>query len=333
MRGITIVSTGSYLPKDCIPNEAFMKYVDTSDEWIRTRTGIKTRHIANGEPTWYMGAQAARMALERSGVAAEKVDLILVSCCTPDYMTPSVACMIQRDLGAVNAICIDLNCACSGCAHGLDMARRYLATDDDIQNVLMVSTERLSQMVDFSDRSVCVLLGDGAGACLVRRKEDALYAFTGGADGASGGALNVKYPRHESPFGDPAERGEYFEFPNVREKFLFMDGREVYRFSTRVFPEMMKTCCEKLGLQLSDLDHVIPHQANYRIVDTALKSLPGLDRGKVFLNLDRNGNTGSASVLIALDEMNTKGMLKRGEKIALMGFGGGLTYAGIVLEW
>lgn len=333
MRGITIVSTGSYLPEDCIPNEAFVKYVDTSDEWIRTRTGIQSRHIANGEPTWYMGAQAGKKALESGGVAVEDVDLILVSCCTPDYMTPSMACMIQRELGAVNAMCIDLNSACSGFVHGLDTARRYLAADEDVKTVLLVSTERLSQMVDFTDRSVCVLLGDGAGACVVRRKEDALYAFTGGADGVSGGALNVKYPRHESPFGDPEKRKAYFEFPEVREKFLYMDGREVYRFSTRVFPEMVKTCCEKLGISVEQLDHVVPHQANYRIVDTGLKNLPGLDREKVFLNLEKYGNTGSASIAIALDEMNGKGMLRRGDKVAVMGFGGGLTYAGIVFEW
>ena len=162
MRGITIVSTGSYLPEDCIPNEAFVKYVDTSDEWIRTRTGIQSRHIANGEPTWYMGAQAGKKALESGGVAVEDVDLILVSCCTPDYMTPSMACMIQRELGAVNAMCIDLNSACSGFVHGLDTARRYLAADEDVKTVLLVSTE-LDEILEMSDTIMVLYKGRNMG--------------------------------------------------------------------------------------------------------------------------------------------------------------------------
>ena len=296
MNGITILSTGRYIPEDCIANEDFTKFVETSDEWIRTRTGIATRHFANGEPTWYMGAMAAKAALERESIAPEQIDLLLVSCCTPDYLTPSVACMIQRELGLKKAHCIDINCACSGFVYGLDMARRYLnCGDGEIQTVLLVSTERLSQMLDFTDRSTCVLLGDGAGAVVVKRRENTIYAFSGGA----------------------------------------MDGREVYRFSTRVFPELLRSCCGKLGLQVSDLDHIIPHQANYRIVDTAMKAL-GLDeeeKKKVFLNLDKYGNTGSASISIALDEMNSQGLLKRGDRMAVAGFGGGLTYAGIVFEW
>ena len=154
MNGITILSTGRYIPEDCIANEDFTKFVETSDEWIRTRTGIATRHFANGEPTWYMGAMAAKAALERESIAPEQIDLLLVSCCTPDYLTPSVACMIQRELGLKKAHCIDINCACSGFVYGLDMARRYLnCGDGEIQTVLLVSTERLSQMLDFTDRS------------------------------------------------------------------------------------------------------------------------------------------------------------------------------------
>lgn len=336
MNGITILSTGRYIPGDCIANEDFTKYVETSDEWIRTRTGIATRHFANGESTWYMGAMAAKAALEREKIDPEQIDLLLVSCCTPDYLTPSMACMIQRELGLKRAHCIDINCACSGFVYGLDMARRYLnCGDEEVQTALLVSTERLSQMLDFSDRSTCVLLGDGAGAVVVKRRENTIYAFSGGAIGESGAALNAKYPRYESPFGNPETRKECFEFPEVREKFLYMDGREVYRFSTKVFPELLHTCCDKLGIEVSELDHIVPHQANYRIVDTAMKAL-GLapeEKKKVFLNLDKYGNTGSASISIALDEMNSQGMLKRGDKVAVAGFGGGLTYAGIVFEW
>lgn len=333
LKGITIVSTGCYLPKDCIHNDAFKAYVDTSDEWIRTRTGICTRHIANGETTWYMGAQAGKKALEKSKVSPAEIGLILVSTCTPDYMTPSLACLVQRELGAVNAVCIDINCACSGFVHGLDMARRYLACEDTPGYVLLVCAERLSQMVDFSDRCVCVLLGDGAGACLIRANDNGLYAFSGGADGVGGGVLCAKLSRHESPFGDAAGRMECEDFPNERDGFLYMDGREVYRFSTRVFPETLTACCGKLGLSVEELDHVIPHQANYRIVDTAVRNLPGLEREKVFLDLERYGNTGSASIPIALDDMDAQGLLRRGEKIAVVGFGGGLTYAGAVFEW
>ncbi len=335
MNGITILSTGRYLPEDCIANEDFTKYVETSDEWIRTRTGIATRHFANGEPTWYMGAMAAKAAMEQGKIQPEEIDMVLVSCCTPDYLTPSMACMIQRELGLNHAHCIDINSACSGFAYGLDMARRYLNCGDDIETVLLVSTERLSQMIDFTDRSTCVLLGDGAGSVIVRRRENALYAFSGGAIGESGAALNAKHPRYESPFGKLETRKEYYEFPEVREKFLYMDGREVYRFSTKVFPELLRICCGKLGIGVSDLDHIIPHQANYRIVDTALKVL-GMEpeeKEKVFLNLDKYGNTGSASIPIALDEMNEQGLLKRGDKVAVAGFGGGLTYAGVVFEW
>lgn len=332
MKGIEIVSTGSYIPGEPIPNDRFTEIVETSDEWIVTRTGIKARHFSNGEPTWYMGAEAAKNALEMAGISAKEIDFVLVTCCTPDYYTPTVACMVQREIGAVNAGCMDINCACSGFVYGLDMARRYL-NFDDVKTVLLVSVERLSQMIDFTDRSSCVLLGDGAAACVLRAKEGGRFASVLAADGAAGGVLNARHTRRESPFLDESKRGEYFDFPEVRWDALYMDGKEVYKFATRVFPESIKEACSRLGITPNDLSHLVPHQANYRIVATALKTMGIDDHSKVFLNLDKYGNTGSASIPIALDEMNRQGLLKRGELVGVCGFGGGLTYASAVFEW
>ncbi len=330
MSGIKIRGTGSYSPENIVSNDDFAKIVETSDEWISTRTGIKTRHIADGDTAWSMGKEAALRALKNADMSAEEVDLLLVTTVTPDYYTPSVSCVIQGEIGAVNAACIDLSCACAGFVYAMDMAHRYLSCPD-INTVLIVSTERLSGITDYTDRSTCVLFGDGAGACVVQKSEG-LFASKIGADGTGAHLMFGRHHRSDSPFSSKAPVENEISKNPCKNGVLYMGGREVYKFATQVMPETIMHCCEKAGMALSDLDWIIPHQANIRIIQTAMKRL-GLPMEKAWVNIDHTGNTSSASIPIALDELIQSGKLSRGQKVALTGFGAGLIYAGLVFEY
>ncbi|MEM1485209.1 beta-ketoacyl-ACP synthase III [Oscillospiraceae bacterium PP1C4] len=330
MTGLKLCATGCYLPDNVVDNNAFAAIVDTSDEWIRSRSGIVTRHIANGDTAWSMGVKAAQNALETAGMDAEQVDLILVTSVTPDYITPSTSCVIQQSLGAVNAACIDLNCACAGFVYALDMARRYLACGD-IKTVLIISTELLSRIVNYEDRSTCVLFGDGAGACLVQAGEG-LFASHLGADGAGMHLMFAKYPVSKSPFTNQPVIENEISQSSEGNGTLFMGGREVYKFATRVMPEAIEKSCEKLGISPAELDWIVPHQANIRIVQTAMQHL-NLPMEKAWMSIDHCGNTSSASIPIALDELIKSGKLKRGDMLGIAGFGAGLTYGGAVFEY
>lgn len=330
MTGLKLCGTGSYLPDNVIDNEAFTAIVETSDEWIRTRSGIATRRIANGDTTWSMGTKAARKALEDAGIPETQVDLILVTTVTSDYLTPSMSCVIQHALGAVNAVCIDINCACAGFVYAMDMAWRYLSCGD-FKTVLIISTEMLSRITNYEDRSTCVLFGDGAGACVVQAGEGR-FASHLGADGSGMHLLFCKYPAPQSPFTDrPVVENEISQSDH-KEGAIFMDGREVYKFATRVMPEAIEKSCGKLGLTPADLDWIVPHQANIRIVQTAMKHLR-LPMEKAWMSIDHIGNTSSASIPITLDELVKSGNLKRGQKLAIAGFGAGLTYGGAVFDY
>lgn len=331
MLGISIKGTGMYLPSTIVTNDDFSKIVETSDEWITTRTGIKQRHISNGELTWQMGAKSAKQAIEKAGINPEDIDLIIHTSVTPDYTTPSMSCIIQDSIGAINAACIDVNCACSGFVYSLDMARRYISCGD-FKTVLIVSSETLSRMTDYNDRSTCVLFGDGSASCVVVGNQDKKFASFLGSNGAGSSSLFARANPIQNPFNDFVDPQELDNFPDSNENYIYMNGREVYKFAVNAIPMAITKACEKINISPEDIDLIIPHQANVRIVETAANKL-NLPLDKFYTNLEKYGNTSSASIPIALNEAVEKGLIKKGDKVCVVGFGAGLTYAAAIIEW
>lgn len=329
--GIKVKGIGKYVPEMIATNEDFAKIVDTSDEWITQRTGIKTRHITNGEPTYWIGAEAAKKAIADAGIDVSEIDLIICATVTPDFYTPSTACLIQREIGAVGSMAIDINCACTGFDYGLDMARRYLLSEDDVNTVLLVSAEELSKFTDYTDRSSCILFGDGAAAFVLERKYDALYSAYLGADGNGAKFLVSRAMRSENVFRTNKEDFD-MGMPETKLHYFTQDGKEVYKFATKALPMAVTKACEKAGISPDELDAIVPHQANVRIIETAAKNL-GVSMDKMVVYIDRYGNTSSASIPIAFCDAVAEGRIKRGDKVCFVGFGGGLTYAGIIFEY
>lgn len=329
MKGIKVLATGRYAPDNIATNEDFAKIVDTSDEWITTRTGMKVRHISDGEPTWMMASKAARRALEHAGMNAGDIDMILITTVTGDFYSPSVASMVQREIGAYNAFGMDMNAACSGFVYGMDAAYRYLVTGA-AKHVLLISAETLSKITDYTDRSTCVLFGDGAAAAILTLGEG-LFASYLAMDAHDAHVLYARTHDNLNPFSTKgAEHPD--GFTGAKDHYLYMDGRAVYKFAVKAMPEAVEKAVEKAGLTLSDIDYIVPHQANIRIVQTAAKTL-GLPMEKFLLNVAEYANTSSASVPLCLDEYNERGTFKPGDKIVVVGFGAGLTYAAAVFEW
>lgn len=328
--GINILGTGSYVPDQKLTNDDFTRFVETNDEWIRTRTGITERRMAGWEPTWYMGSRAAKQAIETSGINSEDIGLIVSCSVTPDFLTPSMASVIQNEVGAVNAAAFDLNAACSGFVYAMDTARRFLETDSSMKYVLVVTTEALSRFVDFNDRTTCILFGDGAAAAVIERS-DKMYSSALGSDGSGAKAL---YARSLNVAPEVAVESDFDDGFEVKDNMhhLIQDGKAVYKFAVNALPNSFNLAAEKIGVTKEDIDWFIPHQANIRIIETAAKKL-GVSMDKFVVTLDHYGNTSSASIPLALDEAIRKGTIKRGDKIALIGFGAGLTYGGIVMEY
>jgi 3-oxoacyl-[acyl-carrier-protein] synthase-3 len=328
LQQIKILATGSFLPETVVANDDFKRIVDTSDEWISTRTGISTRHFSS-EPTWRMGAKAAKAALEQGKIDPEEIDLIIGTTITNDYATPSMACLVQGAVGAKNARAFDIGAACSGFVYALDLASRLLA-DGEIRKVMVVSAERLSKITDFSRRESCVLFGDGAAACIVEKGDSPVYSYLK-SDGTQGGMLYAHNPdREANPF--VPEFSLEGEFPEPESHAVQMDGKEVYKFSTRAMPEAVSEVCRKAGISPEELDWIIPHQANIRIMATAAKAL-GVSMERIAANISRAGNTSSASIPICMDEMNRTGRLLPGQWVCLVGFGAGATYGAVLLRW
>lgn len=331
MPGIRILGTGSYQPQKKVVNEDFTAFIETSDEWITTRTGMKERFVSNGEPTWFMGSQAAKEAIASAGISPEDIGVIIDTSVSADYYTPSMSCMIQRETGAVNAMTIDVNCACAGCVYAIDMAKRYLQTDPDMKYALVVANENLTKITDYTDRSTCVLFGDGAAAAVIERADDGLYSSYLGADGTGAKHLFARSIPPANAFMTGEGRVDD-GFPESNSHYLYQDGREVYKFATKALPNALAKAAEKIDFDLNELSLIIPHQANVRIIETAAKNL-GISMDKFFVNLDRHANTSSASIPIALDEALKAGKIKRGDKIGLVGFGAGLTFGAIIFEF
>jgi 3-oxoacyl-[acyl-carrier-protein] synthase III len=328
MSGITIQGTGMYIPEKLVTNDDMAKIVETSDEWISERTGIRERRFSEGEPNYYMGKEAALQALDRAGVNPAEIDLIIAGTTTPDYYFPALSCLVQGEIGAENAFCWDLSAACSGFIYALDVAQAYLSAGK-AKTVLIVCSEVLSKITDFTDRTTCVLFGDGAGAVVVKAG-NGIYESCLRSEGKSGGAIVCRALKNESPFAVNA--AQYPEIRELKEHYLRMEGREVYRFATKALTETVETACAKAGVKVSDLSLLVPHQANLRIIHTAVEKL-GIGMDKVYVNIDRYGNTSCASIPICLEELNAAGRLHRGDLVAMAGFGAGLTCGASVFEW
>jgi len=307
-------------------NEDWAQLVDTSDEWIRSRTGIAERRIAGeGETTLTLALEAARKALEVAKLSPAQLDLIIVATVTPEHAFPATACLLQDALGAVKAGAFDLSAGCSGFIYGLSLAADTIRVGS-CQHVLVVGAETLSRIVDWSDRQTCVLFGDGAGAVVVSASETpgGILSSVLGADGSGGDHLILpaggsRFP----PSHETIDQGLHY---------ARMNGREVFRFATRTMDKAARLACEKAGVPLDDVELFVPHQANIRIIQSAARSLK-LDNGRVFANIDRYGNTSSASIPIALCEAIEAGRIQRNDHLMLVGFGAGLTWGAVVLQW
>lgn len=331
MAGIKILGTGSYLPGKVATNEDFTKFLDTSDEWIKTRTGIEERRCSEGEPTWYMAIEASKKAIEMAGVDPMDIGLIISTSVTPDYITPSVACLIQRELKNIESMAIDINCACSGFTYGIDMAKRYLQTDRTLKYVLVVGAENLTKIVDYKDRSTCILFGDGAAAAVIEYA-DTLYTSHLGADGSGGKYLYAHYFPPANAFIGENRRIIESGIPEEGGHYLRQDGRSVYKFAVQALPLAVRKAAEKIDLSLDKIDVFVPHQANTRIIETAAENL-GVSMDKFYLVLNKYGNTSSASIPLAFDEAVRNGRIKRGDIVCFVGFGGGLTYGAAIFEF
>lgn len=316
-----ILGTGSAMPEKVVTNTDLTKIMDTSDEWISDRTGIRERRIAVTENTTTLSIAASEKAIADAGIAPEDIDLIIVATLTPDGIMPNTACKVQAAIGATNAMCYEINAACSGYMYGLQTAHAFLSSGM-IRYALVVGAETLSKIMDWSDRGTCVLFGDGAGAAVLGQAEEGIICIEGGADGTKGPVLTCGNNPLKNPYVDTPATSQY----------VYMDGQEVFRFAVRKIPEIVNGLLKKSELKMEDLDLVLLHQANKRIIQSAAKRL-GADEAMFPMNLDRYGNTSAASVAILLDEVHKNGQIKAGDTIALAGFGGGLTWAGILLKW
>lgn len=318
-----IRGTGSALPKNRMTNEQIAQRVETSDEWIRERTGICERHVSTGETVASLAADACKKSLEHAGKSAEDVDLILVATCSPETALPCVACQVQDIIGASNAVAFDLNAACAGFLFALHTAYAYFASGV-YRNALIVGSEVLSKIVDWEDRSTCILFGDGAGAVYVEAEdtEDATsnFQFVQHANGSKGMVLTCGTRDIVNPF--------YESEP--MEKYVKMDGKEIFQFAVRQIPMCIEEVLTKAGISKEQVDFYFLHQANARIIEGISRRLKE-DSSKFPMNVQMVGNMSSASIPVLLDECMQKGMLKKGQKIVLSGFGAGLTYGACVI--
>ena len=316
-----ICGSGSALPKLEVTNDDLSKIMDTSDEWIKSRTGICSRHLATDETLSSLAADAALQALEEAGIAPEELDMILAATLSADRLLPTLSCELQQRLGAGKAVAFDINAACSGFMFALHIADAYIKTGV-YKTALILGAETLSKIMDWNDRSTCVLFGDGAGAAVVRSDETGLLAYDQGSDGARGTVLTCRSRENNNPFvKNPTEPS-----------YTHMDGQEVYKFAVTTVPASIKKVVGEAGLTIEDIDCFALHQANIRIIQSVAKRLKAPEE-KFPTSLDHCGNVSAASVPILLDEINRKGILKPGMKIVLSGFGGGLTWGSAVLEW
>ena len=304
-----IIGTGSAVPSRVLDNEELSTFLDTSDEWIRTRTGIRSRHIAQeGQTASALAAQAAKKAIADAGIAAEQIEAIIVATSTPDYIFPSTANLVQQEIGAERAACFDLSAACTGFLYAMSVADAYIKAGM-YKKVLVIGAEVMSQVVDWKDRSVCVLFGDGAGAVVLGEDSSGKSIFRLHSDSGSAQALTLG-----------------------KENAVHMNGREIFSFAVRKVPESVKEVLEESETAKEQVKYFILHQANVRIIESVAKRL-GIDMNRFPVNLSRYGNTSSASIPILLDELNRENKLQNEDLLVFAGFGAGLNWGSILVKW
>ncbi len=328
---MTIAGTGSYVPERVLTNADLEKIVDTTDEWIVQRTGIHERRIAaEGQTTSDMATQAALRAMEKAGVTAEEIDLIIVATVTPDTFFPATACYVQKNLGAVNAVAFDISAACSGFLYAMQICRHFINTGNR-KTALIVGAEKLSSITNWTDRNTCVLFGDGAGAAILRRrsddedvKEPRVVCTIMGTDGTLTDILSVPGGGSAIPI-TPANADQHLNT-------IQMQGREVFKHAVTKVTAACARAIELAGLKPNQIAMIVPHQANIRIIDAAAERL-GIPKERAFMNIEKYGNTSAAAIAIALDEANRSGSIKQGDYVLLVAFGAGFTWAASVVQW
>lgn len=320
---VRIIGVGHYCPENVVSNNELALLVDTSDQWIVKRTGIKNRRISTGEGTVTLAVKAAQKALANAKCLPEDIDLIIVATTSPDRLMPSTACSVQSELGCIDATAFDISAACSGFIYSSIIANSLMNTGIS-KKALVIGAEVLSRIVDWEDRNTCVLFGDGAGAAVleVSNKSNSIISTCFGSAGKDGSVLTST----ELPIKTPFSNKEV-----TNKEFIKMDGRAVFTFAISIIPKVVNELIEKSGENLSEIKYIIPHQANSRIIDEAAKRL-NIKKEKFYLNVDSYGNTSAASVPIAFSEMLEKGLIQKGDKVLLVAFGGGLTWGGMILE-
>ncbi len=325
-RTVSIVGTGSYAPEKVLTNADLEKMVDTSDEWIVTRTGMKQRRIArDDQATSDLAAEAAKKALADAGVTPEEVDMIVVATITPDMPFPNTACVVQSLIGAKNAFCLGLEVACSGFLYAVEVAQQFVASGA-VETALVIAAEKMSSITDWEDRTTCILFGDGAGAAVLQAKgaQHGVLTSVMGSDGTLTDLLMVPAGGSRMPTTQ--------ETLDQRMHFLKMEGREVYKHAVTIMTNAAGEALEKCGLTMDDVDCIIPHQANSRIIRSIANRLK-IPMERVFVNLEKYGNTSGASAGIALDEAAREGKIKKGDIVMILVFGGGFTWGATLLEW
>jgi len=315
-----IAGVGSYLPGQPVSNlDLIARGIDTSDEWIVSRTGIKSRHLAEvGTTSSFLAFEASRNALASANMNADEIDLIIVATSTPDFIFPSTACLLQERLGNVGAMAFDIQAVCSGFVYALTVAEKFIRSGSH-KKALVVGAEVFSRILDWEDRATCVLFGDGAGAVILEASEkQGILATAAHADGSHHGILSVS--------------GSICGGKVTGDPFLRMDGQAVFKFAVRVLADVAKECCSIAGVEPAAIDWLIPHQANIRIIESTSKKL-GMAPDKVVVTVGQHGNTSAASIPLALDSAVRDGRVRRGQKIMLEGVGGGFTWGAVLLEF
>ncbi len=324
--GLSLAGIGAAIPQNTITNDDLTQLVDTSDEWIRSRTGIGQRHVVSGDQSVAdLAAAAARDALESAGMQGEDIELIIVGTSTPDAVYPAVSCRVQHAIGATNAAGFDMAMACSGFVYGLVIAQQFLRTGM-YKNALVIGADIHSRFMDWYDRNICVLFGDGAGAAILTAEpggEDHFLASDLHIDGSKGQELTLNIPSQNCPLVAP--RSEV-------SPYVHMNGREMFRFAVGIVPESIRTVASQAGVSLEDVDHFVLHQANIRIMQAMSEKLD-IPKEKLVTNLETTGNTSAASIPIALNEAVLTGQVKPGDLLILCGFGAGAAWGSTALRW
>ncbi|NLK20888.1 MAG: ketoacyl-ACP synthase III [Epulopiscium sp.] len=318
-----IIGTGSFVPEQIITNDMLSNIVETTDEWIASRTGIRKRRISTGENTSEIASKAAKEALKDAKITPDKVDLIIVATITPDSFMPSTACLVQKEIGAYNATCFDISAACSGFIYALNTGFQFIRSGQS-KTILIIGADTNSKILDWSDRSTCVLFGDGAGAVVLQRStEKGLISFYTGSNGRGDELLSCPGAHMNHPFMDATKE---------EQSIMHMNGKEVYRFSTTIVPQSIEMVLNNGAYTNEDIKYYVLHQANARIMDAVAKKM-GIDINKFYKNIQDYGNTTAATIPIALNEMNQKRIIKKDDLLVLVGFGGGLTWGSVLLQW